>query len=173
MWDISKRLIVERNGRKFGTRGPTVHICRVLLMPDSLSLVWDHLVHFAKFPIPRFSKHYSLNNFIQSIIIRGWYRLLIFLPICPKLKILWHFVLLTQDHMGLEISNATPPTVFISCQPTFMRTLENLGLGVLQCIYVGCFLMPDSLSLVWGHSVHFAKFPIPWFSKHYSFNSFY
>ena len=29
-----KRLIVERNGRKFGTRDPTVHICRPLLMPD-------------------------------------------------------------------------------------------------------------------------------------------
>ena len=35
----------------------TVHICRVLLMPDSLSLVWCHSVHFAKVPIPRFSKH--------------------------------------------------------------------------------------------------------------------
>ncbi len=48
-----KRLIVERNGRKFGTRCTTVHIpvCRELLMPDSLSLVWGHSVHFAKFPI--------------------------------------------------------------------------------------------------------------------------
>ena len=25
--------------------------------------------------------------------------------------------------MGLEFQNATPPTVFISCQPNFMRTL--------------------------------------------------
>ncbi len=31
--------------------------------------------------------------------------------------------------------------------------------------------MPDSLSLVWGHSVYFAKFPILGFSKRYSFNS--
>ncbi len=35
-----KRLVVERNGRKFGTLGTTVHICEVLLMPDPLSLVW-------------------------------------------------------------------------------------------------------------------------------------
>ena len=58
-----KRLIIERNGRKFGTRASTVHICRVLLMPDSLSLVRGHLVHFAKFPILRFSKRCLSNNF--------------------------------------------------------------------------------------------------------------
>ncbi len=32
--------------------------------------------------------------------------------------------------------------------------------------------MPDSLDLVWGHSVYFTKFPIPRFSKHYCLNSF-
>ncbi len=46
-----KQLIVEQNGRKFGTHGTTVHICRVLLMPDSLSLVWGHSVHFTNFMI--------------------------------------------------------------------------------------------------------------------------
>ncbi len=35
-----KRLIVERNGQKFGTWGTTVHVYRVFLMPDSLSLGW-------------------------------------------------------------------------------------------------------------------------------------
>ncbi len=54
-----KRIIVERNGRKFGARCTTVHICRVFLMADSLSLVWGHSVQFAQFPIPRFSKHYQ------------------------------------------------------------------------------------------------------------------
>ncbi len=58
-----RRVIVEWNGQKFATRGSTVHICRVLLMPDSLSLVWGHSVHFAKFPILRFSKRYLPNNF--------------------------------------------------------------------------------------------------------------
>ena len=32
-------------------------------MPDSLSLVWGHSVHFAKFPKLRFSKRYLSNNF--------------------------------------------------------------------------------------------------------------
>ena len=68
MWNISK--MVDRrakNGRKFGTRGTTVHMCRVLLIPDSLSLVYGHLVHFAKFSIPRFSKHFSFNSFHQIL----------------------------------------------------------------------------------------------------------
>ncbi len=38
---------------------------------------------------------------------------------------------------------------------------EKLGLGLLQCTYVEYVWCPgDCLSLVWGHSVHFAKFPI-------------
>ncbi len=65
MWNISKTVFVERNGRKFSTQSTIVHIGRVLLMPDSLSMVWGHLVHFAKFPILRFSKCYSLNRFHQ------------------------------------------------------------------------------------------------------------
>ncbi len=32
-------------------------------MPDFLSLVWGHSVHFAKFPILRFPKRYLSNNF--------------------------------------------------------------------------------------------------------------
>ncbi len=45
--------IVDRTAKrtKFGTRGTIVHICRVLLMTDSLSLVWSLSVHFAKFSI--------------------------------------------------------------------------------------------------------------------------
>ena len=58
-----KWLIVERNGRKFGTRGSTVHICGVLLMAESLSLVWGHSVHFAKFRMLRFSKGYYSPTF--------------------------------------------------------------------------------------------------------------
>ncbi len=77
--EISRKwLVVERNGRKFGTWDPTVDICRVLLMPHSLSLVWGHSVHFAKFPILWFSKPSTVfirfqPNFILSIIIRGYY----------------------------------------------------------------------------------------------------
>ncbi len=42
-----------------------MHLWKVLLMPNSLGLVWGHSVHFAKFPILRFSKHYSFNSFHQ------------------------------------------------------------------------------------------------------------
>ena len=59
-----KRLIVERNGRKCGTRGTTVHICRVLLMLDSLSLVWGHPMHFAKFQCYYFQNSTPLPIFI-------------------------------------------------------------------------------------------------------------
>ena len=65
IWNISKRLSIEQNRRKFATRGTTVHICRVLLIPTSLSLVWGHSVHFAKFLTSLFLKHYSFNSFHQ------------------------------------------------------------------------------------------------------------
>ena len=48
-----KRLIIEQNRRKFGTQGTAVHICTVLLMPDSLSLVWGQPVHFAELLVMR------------------------------------------------------------------------------------------------------------------------
>ncbi len=82
-----KQLIVEWNGRKFGTQGTTAYICRVLLIADSLRMIWGHW-HFAKFP-----KHYSPiciqfhQNFIQGIIIMGQYRLrYYFFAICQKCK---------------------------------------------------------------------------------------
>ena len=40
MLNIPKRVIIEQNGCKFGSRGTTVHIQWVLFMPESLSLVW-------------------------------------------------------------------------------------------------------------------------------------
>ncbi len=58
-------MIIERNGQNFGTRGTTVHMCRVLLMPDSLSLVWG--------PMLRFSKGYCSPTF-RSISTRFYYK---------------------------------------------------------------------------------------------------
>ncbi len=54
-------------------------LCRVLFMPDSFSLIWGHLVHFAaKFPILIFSIGYcphSINpvstNRMESVAIGG------------------------------------------------------------------------------------------------------
>ncbi len=110
-WISRKRMIVERNGQKFRTQGITVHVWRLLLMPDSLSLVWGHSVHFAKFPILQFLKLCSSPNFhpihpnvIQGILMMGQYRLhvLRFWRSAKNCGILKFF--LPWDHMQLEIS---------------------------------------------------------------------
>ncbi len=83
-----KRLIVDQNGRKFATWGPIVNIWKVLLIPDSFSLVWGHSVHFAIlqfFLILRSSLniHSVYPKFIQCIII---IRAVTFLAICQNCK---------------------------------------------------------------------------------------
>ncbi len=100
MWISRKRMIVKRIRQKFRTRGPTVHTCRVLLMPDSLSLSWGHSVLFAKFPILRSSKHYSNSLHQNSSKLhsnyhnQGLIQAVIFLGDLPKNKknmALWNF----------------------------------------------------------------------------------
>ncbi len=51
-------------------RGPTVHIyiCRLVLMPDSLSLVWGRSMHVAKFPILHVFKTLPLQQFSSDPI---------------------------------------------------------------------------------------------------------
>ncbi len=105
---------------------------RVFLMPYSLSLVWGHLVHFAKFPILQFLKLCSSPNFhpnfIQGSIILGQCRLLLFGAICQKLKKIvtfWIFFLI-RYHMQLKISAAISPIIFIGAHPNFMRTLVTI-----------------------------------------------
>ena len=61
-----KWLNVEQNGWKFGTRGSTVYICRVLWIPDYLSL--GSFFALCKFAILRFSKCFSFNIFHQISI---------------------------------------------------------------------------------------------------------
>ena len=110
MWILSrKQLIVEQNRQKFGTRCITVHICRVLLMPDSLSLVWGHPVTLQNFQSCNFLKlcfspsfHPIHPNFIQGIIM---IQAVTFFAICQKVQKLWHFeIFLKQDNMQLEFS---------------------------------------------------------------------
>ncbi len=66
-------------------------------------------------------------NFIQSIIIWGWYRLLLFFGNLTKINnsmSLWNF----SQHRttwGLKFRNDSPPTISIWCQPNFMRTLAT------------------------------------------------
>ncbi len=53
MWNILKTADRRAKRTKFVTQG-TLHIWRLLLVPDFLSLNWGHSVHFAKFPIYNF-----------------------------------------------------------------------------------------------------------------------
>ncbi len=59
-------------------------------MPDSLSLVWGHSVHFAKFATA------------LAIIVK--YRLLLFLAIGQFLNILWDFEIFNMGNLKCGIS---------------------------------------------------------------------
>ncbi len=85
-----------------------MHICRVLLRPNSLCLVWGHSVVFAKFPILRFSKRYVSNNLHRipsklygNIAYRhGGMQAVTLLGNRPSLQNLWHFEIFTLESMG-------------------------------------------------------------------------
>ena len=89
-----KRLVVERNGWKFGTRSPRNSIRRVLFGSGHLSSVWGHSVHFAKFPVLRFSKGHCCYTFhpISTKLYwkhgnKGKIQDITFLAICQILKV--------------------------------------------------------------------------------------
>ncbi len=58
-----KRLAVQRNGWKFGSRSPRNSMWRVLFRSGHLSSVWGHSVHFGKFLMLRFSKGHCSHSF--------------------------------------------------------------------------------------------------------------
>ncbi len=94
----------------------------------------------------------KLYDKIRPVI--GENKVMDILAICPKIK---HFVSLLNFSIGVNgkrkmrnISKTTDRRAKID---------KNVGLWVLQYIYVGYFSCPNTLDwLVWGHSVHFAKF---------------
>ena len=80
-------------------------------MPNFLSLVWRHSVHFATFPILQFSKRYtpgtsptifigSHPNFMGTLLTIGQCRLLLCLAMGQVLQNVWHFEILTLASMG-------------------------------------------------------------------------
>ena len=88
-----KRLIVGWSGRRFGTRCPTVHIRRVLLMPDSLSLLWIIQYTLQNFRFYNFQNATSKTifiesnpNFMRTFLTMGECRLLLFLGIGQVLQ---------------------------------------------------------------------------------------
>ncbi len=58
-----KRLVVERNGWKFGSRGRRKVMCRVLVVSGHLSSICGHSVRYANFLILTFSKGYCSHSF--------------------------------------------------------------------------------------------------------------
>ncbi len=122
-------LILEWNGGKFETLGPSYCICGVLLMSDSLSSVWGQSVHFTKLMMFTFSKGYFshifflrfLWNFMINMVVVGEYRVLICWRLAKKYKFYGTLkCLLTQDHiMGLEISKGC----LLQCLSNLIQTL--------------------------------------------------
>ena len=117
-----KQLIVEQNGRTFGTRGTTVYFW---------CLVPCHSGHFAKFQIALFSKHNSFNSFhqISTKLHTNYHNQGLLNIVYYRWFFGWSLkFLLTQGLIwGWKFQNATPPTVFIWCQPHFMKTLSYHG----------------------------------------------
>ena len=80
-------------------------------MSDSLILGRGHPVHFAKFPMLKSSKGCCSHRFIQfqpnfivSMLVMTYLLLLFWLAAKIKNKKGTLTILLSQDHMGLEIS---------------------------------------------------------------------
>ena len=149
MW-ISKRAQPDHKVKRtkiFDLKGPTVHI--LLVMPDSLSFIWGHSVHFAKFPILQFSKCYCTSPTIfigshpsklyeyENILLLNYHggmqAIIFFLAIGQVLQNLWHFEILT-----LPVSQRENLKCGISQKRLIIERRENYGtffLHTLQCIY--------------------------------------
>ncbi len=84
------------------------------------------------------------------------YRLSVFLAIG---QVLWHFEILTCESIGKA-------KMWILSQVWLIVERNGRKFATRCTIVYICrvFLMPDSLNLVWGDSVCFAKFPILQFS---------
>ena len=114
-------------------------------MPDSFSLVWGHSVHFAKFPILRFSKHYSFNSFHQTSTERYTkyhnpgviYDIVFFFRSARNSKYYGTLkCLLTQDHMGLEMSKCYSSYSFRPMSAKFYEGISYYG-GIQDITFLG------------------------------------
>ncbi len=101
-------------------------------MSDASSSGWGHSVHFAKSPMLRFSKGYCSDSFHPiSTKLYGKYgnhvgiQAITFLATC-QIQFFYGTLtfLLTQDHMGLEISKRYS---FCSFFPTSAKLHGGIG----------------------------------------------
>ncbi len=100
-------------------------------MCDSLSSVWGHLVHFANFPMLRFSKGYcchnfrSISNFIISMLVMREYRLLLFWPSVKSYKVLWFEIFVNIGPYRAGISKCYSPYGFHLISAELHETLAT------------------------------------------------
>ncbi len=119
-----------------GSPSPTVHICRALLIANSLNLVFGvirctlqncTLRNFAIFKTQLFSQFSFDSSKLHTMYSKhtGYYP---FLAVCQKLTKLWGILkfFLTKDYMQREFQSAISPTIFIGAHPNFMRTLVTM-----------------------------------------------
>ncbi len=104
------------------------------------------------------------SNFMRSLATMGEYRLLLFLAISQIKKnvSLWNF------NMGVN-GKIMKCAIFWKWQT--VQTDENFGLMVPETMCRPLF-RSYPLSSVWGHSVHFAKFPMLRLSRNYCSHCF-
>ena len=112
----------------------------------------------------------QFSSDISQILLGHWlpwwntWLAITFLAIGQVLKILWHFEILTWESMGKPKMWNISKTA--NCRAKRTKIWDS-GSYMYSASMLRVLLMPYSLSLVWGHSVHFAKFPMLRFSKHY------
>ncbi len=90
MCNILKRLIIERNGGKFGTHGPSRCLCKVLFMSDSLrsvGVIWCTLQDYWLL-LPQFSSNFNQTfNFLEKMCNLEEIQVITFLAIWQILKV--------------------------------------------------------------------------------------
>ena len=107
-------------------------ICRVLFMSDFFSSVWGHSVHFAKFPMLRFSKGYYCqfpSNFNQSLW-KVWYNQGI-----PPF-ILLNRLVKTGIYGATNLTKATPPAFHPSSAKVYEDIAYHHG-GIEAATFLG------------------------------------
>ena len=111
-------------------------------MPDSLDLVWGPSVHFATFPIPRFSKHYVFNSFNQ---------------ISTKLQTKYHnWGLIYQGR--ITFFGGLPKTT--NSMPRWNFPNTESGLEISKCYFYGFHLMSAKL---------YEEIGLPWWNTAITF----
>ena len=109
--------------------------------------------------VSSYSFHKISVKLYVDITCYGGIRAITFLAISQVLKFLCHFQILTWESMGKSLT-----VQYLENRWCTAKRIKNLGAINSYCT-CGVLFMSDSITSVWGHFVHFAKFPVLRFSK--------